>query len=127
MEKETFGRNAGQTAFFERSAQFRYFLLVEEELPVPEVVDVENVPFLVGSDVHVGNVGFPVAHENVGVADRSVAATQRLDFRPGQDEPGRQEVREEVFVMGPPVLEKQAAVLFLCHEYAIIAIMPARW
>src|SRR5262245_40184938 len=71
---------------------------VEQELPRPGGLVVRAVSLLVDRDLGAEQPRLALAHLGVGLRERRPARAQRLDLRPGEDDPGLVPVEQLVVV-----------------------------
>ena len=80
---------------------------MHEQLAGPVGLVVRAVALPVLRDVQADEPGLALAHLRIGVLQRRLAVAERLDFGPGQHEPGLDLVGEVVVVPRAPVVDDQ--------------------
>lgn len=103
LRKEKLRGNASLSARLKAGGKFLNFLLVKEELPVSEMINVKDVAFLIGGDMHVPDIGFSVFHKDERIAYRGVPRPKALDFRSGEHQTRHHEVAQKILEMSASV------------------------
>lgn len=103
LRKEKLRGDAGLPTRLKTGGKLLDFFLVKEKLPVPEMIDVKYVAFLIGGDMHVPNIGFSVFDEHERVAYGGISGPKAFDFRSGEHQARHHEIAQKILKVSASV------------------------
>ena len=107
-----FERHERESLLLDGADQAADFTLMHEQFPHAERVFVENIPLLIGIDVHPVNKNFSVPNINPALLHGAVPHTERLDLRAEKLDSGLERLKNKIVEAGFFIVRDEFFALF---------------